>query len=36
MTVDEQGWDDAGPEPSVLVEPEPEWHPIESFDGEEA
>jgi ferredoxin len=32
MTADDQGWDDAGPEPSILVEPEPEWHPIETLD----
>jgi ferredoxin len=29
MTVEDQGWDDAGPEPSILVEPEAEWHPVE-------
>lgn len=34
MTVEEQGWDDAGPEPAILVEPEPEWHPIESLEEE--
>lgn len=28
MTAEEQGWDDAGPEPSITVEPTPEWHPI--------
>ena len=33
MTVSDQGWDDAGPEPSITVEPEAEWYPIESFDG---
>jgi hypothetical protein len=33
MTVSDQGWDDAGPEPSITVEPEAEWFPIESFDG---
>ena len=31
MTVEDQGWDDAGPEPSILVEPEAEWHPIETL-----
>jgi len=28
MTVEDQGWDDAGPEPAIMVEPEPEWYPI--------
>lgn len=28
MTVDEQGWDDAGPEPAITVEPAAEWHPV--------
>lgn len=32
MTVDDQGWDDAGPDPSITVEPAPEWHPIETLD----
>ena len=35
MTVEEQGWDDAGPEPAITVEPEPEWHPIETLEAEE-
>jgi ferredoxin len=35
MTVSDQGWDDAGPEPAITVEPEPEWHPIESLEIEE-
>jgi len=35
MTVEEQGWDDAGPEPAITVEPEPEWHPIEDLDVDE-
>lgn len=35
MTLSDQGWDDAGPEPSITVEPEPEWHPVESFDVEQ-
>lgn len=35
MTVEDQGWDDAGPEPAVLVEPEPEWHPIPSLETED-
>jgi ferredoxin len=35
MTVEEQGWDDAGPEPAITVEPEPEWHPIEDLDADE-
>jgi len=29
MTVEDQGWDDAGPEPSIMVEPDAEWHPVE-------
>ncbi len=36
MTVEEQGWDDPGPEPSITVEPEPEWHPIETLEAEDA
>lgn len=32
MTVEDQGWDDAGPEPAITVEPEPEWHPIETLE----
>lgn len=36
MTVEEQGWDDPGPEPSITVEPEPEWHSIESLEAEDA
>ena len=32
MTVGEQGWDDAGPEPAILVEPVPEWYPKEELD----
>ena len=31
MTVEDQGWDDAGPEPSILVEPATEWYPIEKL-----
>jgi len=34
MTVGDQGWDDAGPEPSITVEPEPEWYPIETLEAE--
>lgn len=26
------GWDDAGPEPAVEVEPRPEWFPIEQLE----
>lgn len=26
MLASEQGWDDAGPDPAVEVEPEAEWH----------
>jgi len=32
MTVEEQGWDDAGPEPAVEVEPEPEWVPVDALE----
>ncbi|MFB6098357.1 MAG: 2Fe-2S iron-sulfur cluster-binding protein [Salinibacter sp.] len=32
MTVEDQGWDDAGPEPSIVVEPEAEWYPIETLE----
>jgi ferredoxin len=35
MTVDDQGWDDVGPEPAILVEPEPEWFPISSLEANE-
>ncbi len=35
MTVSDQGWDDAGPEPSITVEPEPEWHSIETLETEQ-
>jgi ferredoxin len=31
MTAEDQGWDDAGPEPAILVEPEPEWFPKEDL-----
>lgn len=31
MTVEDQGWDDAGPEPAITVEPAAEWAPIESY-----
>jgi len=34
MTVSDQGWDDAGPEPTIVVEPEPEWHPIQSLEAD--
>lgn len=34
MTVSDQGWDDAGPEPAITVEPTPEWHPIETLEAE--
>ncbi|PSQ66579.1 MAG: (2Fe-2S)-binding protein, partial [Bacteroidetes bacterium QH_2_64_74] len=32
MTVEDQGWDDAGPEPAITVEPAPEWSPIEALE----
>jgi len=35
MTVEDQGWDDAGPEPAIVVEPEPEWIPLEDLTDEE-
>ena len=28
MTLESQGWDDAGPEPTITVEPAAEWFPI--------
>lgn len=34
MTVEEQGWDDPGPEPTITVEPATEWFPIESLEEE--
>lgn len=34
MTVSDQGWDDAGPETSVVVEPEPEWYPIDALEAD--
>jgi len=35
MRASEQGWDDAGPEPDVEVEPEAEWFPKSHFQTEE-
>jgi ferredoxin len=32
MTVHDQGWDDAGPDPSITVEPAAEWYPVESLE----
>ena len=32
MTVEDQGWDDAGPEPAITVEPAAEWHPIDRLE----
>jgi ferredoxin len=32
MRASEKGWDDAGPEPAVEVEPEAEWFPISQLD----
>ena len=32
MTVSDQGWDDAGPEPDVEVKPEAEWHSVETLE----
>jgi ferredoxin len=34
MTVEDQGWDDAGPEPAITVEPATEWFPIETLEQE--
>lgn len=34
MRVEEQGWDDAGPEPTITVEPAAEWYPIETLKDE--
>ena len=34
MTVEDQGWDDAGPEPAIMVEPDAEWFPIDSLEQE--
>ena len=34
MLAEEMGWDDAGPEPAVEVEPEAEWHPKEELETE--
>ncbi len=36
MTVEDQGWDDPGPAPTITVEPTPEWFPIESLEADEA
>ncbi|WP_232798127.1 2Fe-2S iron-sulfur cluster-binding protein [Salinibacter altiplanensis] len=32
MTVEDQGWDDAGPEPALMVEPDAEWFSIEMLE----
>lgn len=32
MRASEQGWDDAGPDPAVEVEPEAEWQPIDTLE----
>ncbi|PSQ80532.1 MAG: (2Fe-2S)-binding protein [Bacteroidetes bacterium QS_1_63_11] len=32
MTVEDQGWGDAGPEPAITVEPAAEWHPIDRLE----
>jgi len=31
MTVQDQGWDDAGPEPAIIVEPDAKWRPLDAF-----
>ena len=35
MRASEQGWDDAGPEPAIEVEPEAEWFPMEQLEDEQ-
>lgn len=32
MRVSDQGWDDAGPRPTIEVEPEAEWHPVDTLE----
>lgn len=32
MTVEDQGWDDAGPEPAITVEPEAKWFPVKTLE----
>lgn len=32
MTVEDQGWDDAGPEPAITVEPTAEWRPVDALE----
>ncbi len=34
MRASEQGWDDAGPQPEIEVEPEPEWFPMAELEAE--
>jgi ferredoxin len=34
MRASEKGWDDAGPQPEIEVEPEPEWFPIAELEAE--
>ncbi len=34
MRASEQGWDDAGPEPAVEVEPDAEWFPKSHLEGD--
>ena len=36
MWASKDGWDDNGPEPAVEVEPEPNWHPVDEFEEEDA
>lgn len=35
MLLEDQGWDDPGPEPALTVEPKAEWAPIETYQTEE-
>lgn len=35
MRVQDQNWDDPGPEVAVEVEPEAEWHPLRTLEAEE-
>jgi ferredoxin len=34
MRASEKGWDDAGPAPATVVEPEATWHPTEELAAE--
>lgn len=32
MLLEDQAWDDAGPEPAITVEPATEWYPIDTLE----